>query len=178
MVDPATLGRLRALRENDLSTVLGWRNHESVRLRMFNRQVISADEHKTWFERASQAADRRLFLFELSDVPVGFAHLHPVAPDGIAEWGFYRAPDAPAGSGRLLGRATLDHAFAQLGLHKIVGKVLAENTASIRFHHGLGFRLEGTLREQHRDDDGYRDVLVFGLLASEWQQHLRETPDA
>lgn len=178
MVDRAPIGRLRLLREDDLAMVLAWRNHDCVRLRMFNRQPISADEHKAWFERASQATDHCLFLFELSGVPSGFVNLQPVASGGITEWGFYRAPDAPAGSGQLLGRVTLDHAFAELGMHKICGKVLAENTASIRFHQRLGFCLEGTLREQHRDDEGYHNVLVFGLLANEWHQHVRERSDA
>jgi UDP-4-amino-4,6-dideoxy-N-acetyl-beta-L-altrosamine N-acetyltransferase len=155
----------------DLGQVLAWRNHEEVRRYMYTQHEISLEEHTRWFERASQDAGRHLLVFENDTVPLGFINIHQIAPGGVADWGFYVAPDAPKGTGRQLGQAALHYAFSGEGLHKICGQALAYNERSIRFHLNLGFQQEGTLREQHFDGQHYHNVVCFGLLASEWQAH-------
>lgn len=163
--------RVRAMTPEDLGQVLAWRNHEEVRRYMYTQHEISLEEHTRWFERASQDAGRHLLVFENDTVPLGFINIHQIAPGGVADWGFYVAPDAPKGTGRQLGQAALHYAFSGEGLHKICGQALAYNERSIRFHLNLGFQQEGTLREQHFDGQHYHNVVCFGLLASEWQAH-------
>lgn len=164
-------GSLRPMTFEDLDQIFAWRNHPEVRRYMYTTHEIAHDEHRRWFERAAQDADRYLLVFEQESKPQGFINLHLIAPGGIADWGFYAAPDAPKGTGRRLGCAALDFAFAELGLHKVCGQALDFNERSIRFHHNLGFRQEGTLREQHFDGFNYRDILCFGLLAADWSTH-------
>lgn len=156
----------------DLDRVLAWRNHEDVRRYMYTQHEIGLEEHTRWFERASQDAGRHLLVFESDAVSLGFINFHQIAPGGVADWGFYAAPDAPKGTGRHLGQAALRYAFAQAGWHKLCGQALAYNENSIRFHQKLGFQQEGILREQHFNGQRYHDVVCFGLLASEWQANL------
>jgi RimJ/RimL family protein N-acetyltransferase len=92
----------------------------------------------------------------------------------MADWGFYRAPEAPNGSGLRMGRAALDWAFETLSLHKLCGQVIADNPRSLAFHRKLGFQLEGVLREQYHDGTHYFDVHCFGLLRHEWQHYNPE----
>lgn len=160
--------RLRAMREDDLERVLSWRNHPEVRRYMYSQHEIGLDEHRRWFERAAQDPARHLLVFEKDGLPRGFVNLSLIASGGIADWGFYVAPEAPKGTGRLLGRSALDYAFIEVGLHKVCGQALAYNERSIRFHRSLGFLEEGTLRDQHHDGQRYHDVVCFGLLAAEW----------
>lgn len=161
--------RVRPMIDEDLQRVLAWRNHEEVRRYMYSQHEISLAEHVRWFERASRDASRHLLIFESNAVPLGFINLHQIAPGGVSDWGFYAAPGAPKGTGSQLGRAVLQHAFTQLGLHKICGQALAYNERSIKFHQKLGFQREGVLREQHFDGQSYHHVVCFGLLATEWQ---------
>jgi UDP-4-amino-4,6-dideoxy-N-acetyl-beta-L-altrosamine N-acetyltransferase len=153
----------------DLHLVLAWRNHESVRRYMYTQHEIALHEHSQWFERATKDPNRHLLIFETDGVPLGFINIHPVAAGGIADWGFYSAPDAPKGVGRALGRATMQHVFTQIGMHKLCGQALAYNDRSIKFHLSLGFRREGVLLEHHLDGQTYHDVVCFGLLAKQWQ---------
>ncbi len=95
---------------------------------------------------------------------MGFVQFSGVAPGGIADWGFYAAPEARKGSGSKLGVAALGFAFETLGLHKVCGQALDFNEASIRFHLRLGFQQEGVLREQKRIGGKYHDLICFGLL--------------
>ncbi|WP_298624453.1 UDP-4-amino-4,6-dideoxy-N-acetyl-beta-L-altrosamine N-acetyltransferase [uncultured Zoogloea sp.] len=166
----STLAGVRPMNERDLDRVLSWRNHPEVRRYMYTQHEISIDEHARWFARASQDPERHLLVFEINMAPVGFINIHQIASGGIADWGFYAAPDAPKGTGRALGEVVLRYAFETTGLHKLCAHALAFNERSIRFHLNLGFQREGVLRQQHFDGQQYHDVVCFGLLASEWHQ--------
>ncbi|MEQ6890042.1 UDP-4-amino-4,6-dideoxy-N-acetyl-beta-L-altrosamine N-acetyltransferase [Halomonas sp. CS7] len=166
---------LRPLREQDLERIRTWRNHPEVRRFMYTQHAISADEHRGWFQQARDDVDRHLLVVErqcagAAGEPFGFVNLHVVDPCARrAVWGFYLAPEAPRGSGRALGEATLAHTFANLDLHKLCGEALASNDRSIRFHQRLGFMREACLRDHHFDGHTYHDVIGFGLIAADWQ---------
>ncbi len=159
---------MRAMTASDLPQTLVWRNHPDISRWMYSRHSIGIDEHRRWFERAIQDGQRHLLIFELDCRPMGFVQLTRLHGDLIADWGFYAAPDAPKGTGRLLGNCALGHAFGPLGLHKVCGEAITDNTRSVRLHLALGFTQEGLRREQHFDGTRYHDVLYFGLLAAEW----------
>lgn len=152
----------------DLPTVLAWRNHPSVRSFMLNQHEITPGEHRTWYERTSGDPSRRLLIVEDPAGPVGFVQFSNVAVNGIADWGFYARPDAPRGTGRRLGAAALDYAFAELGLHKVCGQAITTNEASIRMHRSLGFVEEGILRDQKYVNGTHHSLMCFGLLKHEW----------
>lgn len=166
----STRAGVRPMTEMDLEQVLSWRNHPDVRRYMYTQHEISREEHAGWFARASQDPERHLLMFEIDATPFGFINIHQIASGGIANWGFYAAPDAPEGTGRALGQAAMRYTFEAAGLHKLCGQVLAFNERSIQFHLNLGFQREGVLRQQHFDGQQYHDVVYFGLLASEWHQ--------
>lgn len=164
------LARVRPMDERDLEQVLSWRNHPEVRRYMYTQHEITLEEHTRWFVRASQDPVRHLLVFEIDATPFGFINIHQIANGGVADWGFYAAPDAPKGVGRALGKTALRYAFEAVGIHKLYGQILVYNERSIHFHQNLGFQREGVLRQQHFDGQQYHDVVCFGLLASEWFQ--------
>ena len=161
--------QIRPMVHVDLALVLAWRTHPDVRRYMYTQHEITLDEHQSWFERSLLDSKKHLLIFEVDHQPLGFVNFNEREKGGIADWGFYAAPDAPKGSGRQLGRAALSHAFTQLKLHKVSAQALAYNERSIQFHQSLGFQQEGILRDQHFDDEHYHNVICFGLLCHEWQ---------
>ena len=170
MLESSSLpSQIRPMVHADLALVLAWRNHPDVRRYMYTQHEITLAEHQRWFERNLPDPKRHLLIFEANHQPVGFVHFNETGGGGIADWGFYVAPEAPKGSGRQLGRAALNHAFTQLKLHKICGQALAYNERSIHFHQSLGFQKEGILRDQHFDGAIHHHVFCFGLLCHEWQ---------
>ncbi|MFA5490887.1 MAG: UDP-4-amino-4,6-dideoxy-N-acetyl-beta-L-altrosamine N-acetyltransferase [Candidimonas sp.] len=165
----AEAGTLRPVTADDLPMVLAWRNHPSIRGFMLTRHEIGLEEHRNWFEKASQDATRRLLIVEEGPDPIGYVQFNNVTDGGVSDWGFYARPDAPKGSGRKLGRAALNHAFGALDLHKVCGQAIDTNRASIALHTALGFAREGVLRDQHYIEGAYHSLVCFGLLRSEWQ---------
>lgn len=160
---------VRPLIFDDLVQVMHWRNHSDVRRFMFTQHEIGLNEHQAWFARASLDATRRLLIAQEGETHLGFVQFSNVNQGGVADWGFYLRPDAPKGSGIKLGWTALKHAFEGLGLHKVCGKCIESNHASIAFHKKLGFQEEGILREQQWIGDTYHTLICFGLIQREWQ---------
>jgi UDP-4-amino-4,6-dideoxy-N-acetyl-beta-L-altrosamine N-acetyltransferase len=159
---------LRRMTAVDLESVFELRNHPEVRRYMLTRHEISADEHRSWFERASQNRRVELLVFQMEKVCRGFVQFKDTDYQGVVDWGFYVAPDAPKGTGKKLGLAALDYVFKKAELHKICGQALHWNQPSIKFHRSLGFIQEGVLRHHHFDGSVYHDLICFGMLKSEW----------
>ncbi|MCZ4328560.1 UDP-4-amino-4,6-dideoxy-N-acetyl-beta-L-altrosamine N-acetyltransferase [Castellaniella denitrificans] len=161
--------RIRAMIESDLEQVLSWRNHPDIRERMFTRQEISQLEHQAWFAGLQRDPLRCALLYEEDGLSLGVITLRRLQGMSVAEWGFYRDPSAPKGTGFSMGVLALNHAFKSLRLHKVYGEVIGSNAASIGFHRKLGFCQEGLLRDHFETDGCYEDVLCFGMLAEEWE---------
>jgi UDP-2,4-diacetamido-2,4,6-trideoxy-beta-L-altropyranose hydrolase/UDP-4-amino-4,6-dideoxy-N-acetyl-beta-L-altrosamine N-acetyltransferase len=160
--------RIRGMREDDLESVLCWRNHPDTRCWMYDSHEISPSEHREWYARAMQDQHRQLLIVEQAGVPLGFVQFTETGNDGVAVWGFYAVPGAPRGSGNKLGTAALDHAFGQLGFRKVHGEVIVSNEPSAAFHRKLGFTEEGITQKRSSDGATCHDVLCFGMEASDW----------
>lgn len=63
--------------------------------------------------------------------------------------------------------AVVDWGFASLGLHSVEAQLDVDNVGSRRTLERVGFRPEGRLRESFFDGRGFRDTLVFGLVAAD-----------
>ena len=154
--------------EDDLSLVLQWRNHPDVRCYMYTQHEITPEEHVQWFSRLCHDDTQSSLIFVVDGTPLGYVNFKVITASAVADWGFYLAPNAPKGTGSQLGTAALNYAFQQMKLHKVCGQALSFNEKSKRFHLRLGFKREGTLRQQYFDGENYYDVECFGLLSNEW----------
>ena len=156
---------LRKLDHDDLELVRGWRNHPDINKFMFTQAEISAEAHRTWFERSSQDESRHLLIYQENAQPVGFIQLTPLRNiTAIVEWGFYVAPEAVKGTGTRMTLLTLDYAFNKVKIHKVFAEILDYNEPSVRLHQKLGFSQEGHLKDHHFDGENYHSVYCFGLI--------------
>ena len=64
----------------------------------------------------------------------------------------------------------VDYGFRVLGLERIYANYLARNPASGRVLHKLGLQQEGLLRRHRRKFGRYEDLVVCGVLKSEWEK--------
>ena len=160
--------RVRRMSKHDLEYVLSWRNHPDVRRFMLKQHEITAHEHHAWFERASKDATCALLVIEEKNQPAGSVVFSGIQANSTADWSFYSSPGSPAGTGKRVCSMALNFVFNELNIHKVTGRVLAYNVASIRLHQRLGFIQEGNLRDQILINENHHDLLCFGVLSSEW----------
>lgn len=169
------LGQLREIQTSELEMMLAWRNSPAVRMNMYTRQVITLEEHLSWWNKLKSSSASKYFMYVGAGRPQGV-----VAFTGIdkgsnnSSWAFYANPEAPKGTGSRMEFLALSYAFDELGLHKLCCEVLAFNAAVIKLHQKFGFTIEGVLREQHFVEDKYVDVIRLGVLAAEWKEHKDE----
>jgi len=157
----------------DLGTVLSWRNSPAVRAGSFDTHFISAAEHQAWFQRISRDPHCYWLIFARDEHSVGVGYFTNI--DGasrIATWGFYKAPDAPPGTGTLLCSALLDYAFEHLPIDSLVGLVLTVNDVSIRIHEKLGFYRVESINDEAAGPD--RPCIRFRIDRDQWRQKYPE----
>ena len=104
---------------------------------------------------------------------IGFAMLYGL--DGAHQagrlaWGIGEAAYRGKGYGADALQLVLRYAFDELNLHRVGAEVPAYNTRALHVLERAGWRREGVLREALRRDGRWWDLLLLGILRSEWEQ--------
>jgi RimJ/RimL family protein N-acetyltransferase len=116
-------------------------------------------------------------IIEAEGRPVGdvdLFHIDQRNRNALVGVGIWRAEDRGRGYGTDALEALLAWAFRHLNLHRVELSVEPENTPAVRVYQKLGFVVEGRRREQHYDDGCYRDELIMGVLAREFERRVRD----
>jgi len=128
-----------------------------------------------WQDRLADLSDKYPVLVaqEPTGQIMGFAGLFTYDSkcgyDDVAEWSVYIAPTCRGrGVGRALAEALINTAREKArsgdGLHSIVSRVTAGNTASAHLHDRLGFRVVGTFKRLGHKFGQRHDVIAYQLI--------------
>jgi RimJ/RimL family protein N-acetyltransferase len=97
-------------------------------------------------------------------------------PEVECELGYWLHPDARGrGLATAACRLALDHVFDSLGVGRVTAFAAAENTASRAVIERLGFRLYGIERSGAQVRDGWVDMALYDVTASEWAAGRRSS---
>jgi UDP-4-amino-4,6-dideoxy-N-acetyl-beta-L-altrosamine N-acetyltransferase len=168
---------LRDVEPADREMLREWRNRPEVARYMHNDAVITPEQHARWFDAAMADPSRRYWIIRVDGTDVGLADVHDIDHvHSCAMWAFYLADTEVRGRGvgTYVEYRVLRHVFDELGLNRLGGEVLASNTPVLRMHEAFGFQREGTLRQRIRKGEGFVDVVVIGMLRSEWLERRDE----
>lgn len=127
-----------------------------------------------WFDRLlarnGTETDRSLLVCTDDGGPVGVYNLSQIfyGPFRNAYLGYYAlVPYAGRGLMRAGMRLLLDHAFGELGLHRVQANIQPENAASIALVRGAGFRREGLARRYLMIRGQWRDHELWAITAED-----------
>lgn len=160
------------MEKSDVANKVKWFNDPDVNKTLLVEETLELDKSLKWFERTRDDAARRDFVIEtVEGKPIGImALVHIDAVNETAEcfcvigekayWG--------GGIGTEAHLLLADWAFRNLGLHKIWAHIRPENTAIIKVVERIGFRVEGTLREEKYIGGKRVDIVRIGLLKREF----------
>jgi UDP-4-amino-4,6-dideoxy-N-acetyl-beta-L-altrosamine N-acetyltransferase len=159
----------------DLNLVLEWRNDPRVRINMYTNHVITAQEHRRWFQTASNDPSKRLLMcVDESGVAVGVVTFSDIDQHHKrATWAFYSGGGSRRGVGSAMELLALDFAFGDLGLEKLSCEVLSFNMPVVEFHRKHGFRVEGILRAHYTRDGVRHDVYRLAHFRRAWLEYVR-----
>ncbi|RJL33527.1 GNAT family N-acetyltransferase [Bailinhaonella thermotolerans] len=103
--------------------------------------------------------------------PVGHITLRTDTPGWTGRVGLVIVDPAERGKGHAeaMVRHVVDHAFGELGLHRVELGVYVQNAGAIRVYERLGFVREGLAREVAHAGGEWWSAYEMSVLAGEWK---------
>lgn len=162
-------GNIRSIQLADAEMILKWRNQDSVRLNMYNHEMIDLDTHMKWFASILKSDSCQYFIYEQNQKPLGVLSFSEIDKENKkATWAFYSGDTTVRGIGSEMEQLALDYAFNKLDLNKLYCEVLEFNTTVISFHRKFGFKVEGVKRQDYLRDGKYYDIYQLSLFKSDY----------
>lgn len=162
---------MRKINEQDLPSLLEWRNSDRIHSMMLTDHRISWDEHVAWFDRIKSAERPVNFIFTYKGEDIGY-----IGYSGINWQSMFCYPGTYLGkfdkknimAGIILHEITIKYAFEYLHMHKLCSYVFAKNKRVRKINELLGYRQEGYFRKHFFKDNEYQDVVFLSVLQEEW----------
>lgn len=168
---PGIFASLRPLRSDDAELTLRWRL--SKRAELLNRGSTTVDEQRQWIE--TRPENELNFVIEtVAGTPVGMLSLIDIDfVHGRAEAARFLLGDEGSTRGQPIAveamKLLYQVAFYDLGLEKVHGSVVEDNPRMLKWHRHLGMQIEGRLRRHLSINGRSQDVVVIGILESEFR---------
>ena len=174
---PGELVNLRAVERGDAPIIQRWLNDPIIMRGWGYGAAVSsmqetARQVEEWLAQESALGRPAALIAEtLEGEAVGLVVLRIERPEAhavelsllvgdSARWG--------QGFGADILRTTLETCFESWGCHRVGVRVEADNARALTLYRRAGFQEEGCLRQAAFRDGQHADVLLFGLLVSEW----------
>ena len=168
--------RLTALRPEDAQTMARW-YEDGEFARLFDARPAypkTESELSKWMENTDR--DRNAFALAIrllySDDMIGYVDIDGIEWTHRCGWlaiGIGNPAHRRKGYGSEALGLTLRWAFNELNLYRLQLSVFAYNEPALKLYEKLGFKREGAFREYLQRDGQRYDMILFGMLAREWE---------
>jgi len=172
---------LRPIERKDVRLLIEWFNDKEVTQNLTQYYLPFTQERGiSWIETIN-VSKKDIFLIielrrdsdKLADEPIGIAGIQGINWKDKNAIGFVIIGEKDhwgKGYGMELAELFLGYCFETLNLHRISTSVISFNKRSVNLHKRLGFTQEGCQKEAVFKDGNYHDLLLFGLLRSDWKK--------
>lgn len=164
---------LRPITLEDTDNIVRWRNQDRVRRNFIYQKPFTREGHEKWMQTRVASGDVVQFILceTVGDRPVGSVYFRDIDRENRrAEYGIFIGEEDAAGRGygTLAAAGAVEYAGRVLGLHKLMLRVFADNTAAVRSYEKAGFVREAWLKDEIRCGDGsWRDMYLMAVLFPE-----------
>ncbi|WP_215397891.1 GNAT family N-acetyltransferase [Rheinheimera oceanensis] len=130
--------RLRLATLADAERLLHWRNDADTRRFSLNPEQVTELQHRHWLQQSLSNPQRRLYIAEYADQPVGTVRVDSTADSHRISWTL-----AAEYRGKGLAKAMVKLLVSQL-TGTIVAEILPGNTASVKVAQHAGLTYQST----------------------------------
>jgi UDP-4-amino-4,6-dideoxy-N-acetyl-beta-L-altrosamine N-acetyltransferase len=159
------------IEKEDLEMIRLWRNSPDVSKYMYTNAEITPTQQEIWFNKIASEDNSKYWIIEFANKKIGLVYIVDIDnKNSKCYWGFYLGDSSVRGRG-IGGKIEynlLKYVFEELKLNKLCGEVFAFNKNVIKMHEKFGFKQEGYLKQHINKNGEFLDVVVIGLLKSEW----------
>lgn len=166
---------LREISREDIPTINSWRNDPEVIESLGSPfRYVTKEVDDAWFSSylGSRNSNIRLAIVDAErKLIIGATYLTGI--DWVsrsAEFSIWigASENRGNGAGRFATLETLEHAFGNIGLHRVHLTVLSENLRARKLYKSIGFSEEGTLRQAIFKKGKYKDMIAMSILSDEF----------
>ncbi len=161
--------RIIPISEEDTDDIIYWRNN--VRDKFIYRDLFTRESHTQWLNSMVKTGKVAQFVIQIKDGrKIGSVFLRDIDyHHKKAEYGIFIGDTEAQGHGygTEAAKLILEYGFKELGLHKIMLRVLATNERAVRSYEKVGFRQEGYFKDDVFVDGKFEDVIFMAVLKSE-----------
>lgn len=138
-----------------------WRNQEFVREKMFNKEIITLDEHIKFLNKLAIVREKKIFICFLNEEPFGVLQ-YDIADATSIEFG-YNLIDinkVNSGLGAILEYEMLNYGFYKLNRQNIFCRTLTSNRKVVELHKKFGFKskVENLIFNEENIEICYQDI--------------------
>jgi RimJ/RimL family protein N-acetyltransferase len=177
--------RLRPVRESDAPRIHeGTAEPETERWLGHNPAPYTLDDAHVYVERRRElSATGQCVTWAIADPDddriLGTVLWFNWTPDVECEVGWWIHPDARGrGLATKAARLAIGHVFETLAVQRVTAYAAVGNTASRRVAEAVGFRQYGVERYGAQVRDGWVDMALYDVTASEWAAGVRSSENA
>ena len=127
---------LREVNKADWKILLEWRNDKITRQNSFNSELVSESEHKEYIKNTIASPNRKLFILDYNDIPVG-----TIREDRLEQNKFELSYTVnPAYRRKKIGQIMMSLYLIDQSA-SFICEVKSENISSIKMIEKLGFKI-------------------------------------
>lgn len=166
---------LRLMKEDDTDLIIKWRNTEFVRRNFIYQELFTRQGHENWIRTMIDTGKviQFIILRKTDDKPVGSVYLRDIdRTHNKAEYGIFIGEKEALGQGygTQAAQMMIEYAFHEVGLHKLMLRVLAENERARRSYEKAGFIREAYLKDEVFLEGRYQDVIYMAVINDKGQE--------
>ncbi len=165
--------RLREYHKEDIPTVWKYINDPVIRELLIPGIPFpwKLEEEEKWYEEQNAKGDIYNFAIEkkTDGKYIGGCGVNSVDwKNSVATVGIFLGKEfLSQGYGTDAMKALVKFTFNQMNIHKVMLHVFSFNKRAIQSYEKVGFKIEGTLREQIFRDGKYYDETIMGILRND-----------
>lgn len=152
--------------------IIKWRNNPKVRYNFIFQELFTEEIHNDWMETKVATGDVVQFVIRQKENGslIGSVYLRDIdKKNEKAEFGIFIGEDIERGKGYGAEAARLicRYGFKELGLHKIMLRVFANNICAIKAYEHAGFKKEAYLKDEVKINGMFEDMIFMALINDE-----------
>jgi RimJ/RimL family protein N-acetyltransferase len=157
--------RFNKITENDLEFVNSVRNMYAAEF-LHDSRTFTLNETEEWYKKTNPD----YLIIYYYDIRIGYVRLSNYSEQNKNIMvGVDIAPEHRGrGFGKLTYEKLIPYLFEKYSLHKISLEVLSTNTVAINLYNKVGFKYEGTKREEVYKNGNWIDSIIMSILKSEY----------
>lgn len=167
IAEDVPLVKTRKASEDDLGSLLLWRNQDEVRDKFFERHVITEQEHLKWWNSVRDGNSKEVWIVETIDsIPIGVITFYNIERTSRScWWSAYTTPDVPQGirskiqAWIILEEQAVSLAQTELNACYLLCETLIRNNVVVEMHKRFGFSVSRI--ESRSFEDRCEDVVVM-----------------